>query len=145
MGAYFSFERMITTTFVKVVYFLGFIALTAAGIALAVWAGIQLNDATISRSLGWRYVAYGIGLALIGNIVWRVFCELWVVLFGIHSEVISMRHGLNLSGLRYRSDEPIEREVITPREEVVRPREVVVHRDERDERDVPRHGVLGLS
>ena len=56
-----------------------------------------------------------------------------------------MRHGLNLSGLRYRSDEPIEREVITPREEVVRPREVVVHRDERDERDVPRHGVLGLS
>ena len=141
MGGYFAFERMITTTFVKVVYFLGFVAVTAAGIALAVWAGMQLNDATIERALGWRYVALGVGLVLVGNIVWRVFCELWVVLFGIHSELVSVRHGFNLNGLRYR-DEPVEREVITEREEIVRPREVVVHRDERE---APRHGVLGLS
>lgn len=140
MGGYFSFERMITTTFVKVVYFLGFIALTAAGVALAIWAGMQLNDATISRALGWRYVAMGVALLVAGNIVWRVFCELWVVLFGIHSELVSVRHGLNLHGLRY--EEPVEREVIAEREEFVRPREVVVHREERD---APRHGVLGLS
>ena len=100
MGSYFSFERMITPGFVKVVYFLGFIALTAAGVALAVWAGMQLNDATIDRLLGWRYVALGAGLVLVGNIVWRVFCELWVVLFGIHEELVSVRHGLNLYGLR---------------------------------------------
>lgn len=142
MGGYFSFERMITTTFVKVVYFIGFIALTAAGVALAVWAGMQLNDATIARSLGWRYVAFGVGLLVLGNIVWRVFCELWVVFFNIHSELVSMRYGLNLSGLRYHADEPIQREVISEREEFVRPREVVVHREERE---VPRHGVLGLS
>jgi len=143
MGSYFLFERMITTTFVKALYFLGFSALTAAGIALAVWAGMQLNDATISRALGWRYVAYGVALVVVGNIIWRVFCELWVVLFGIHSELVSVRHGLNLNGLRrYSNDEPIEREVITEREEIVRPREVVVHKDDRD---APRHGVLGLS
>jgi len=142
MGGYFSFERMITTAFVKVVYFLGFIALTAAGIALAVWAGMQLNDATISRSQGWRYVAFGAALVVVGNIVWRVLCELWVVLFGIHSELVSVRHGLNLNGLRHSYDEPIEREVIKEREEIVRPREVVVHKDDRD---APRHGVLGLS
>ena len=142
MAGYFSFDRMITTTFVKVVYFLGFIALTAAGVALAIWAGMQLNDATISRALGWRYVAFGVALLVAGNIVWRVFCELWVVLFGIHSELVSVRHGLNLHGLRYPNEEPIEREVIAEREEFVRPREVVVHREERD---VPRHGVLGLS
>ena len=141
MGGYFAFERMITTTFVKVVHFLGFLALTAAGIALAVWAAMQLNDATISRALGWRYVALGAALVLVGNIAWRVFCELWVVLFGIHSELVSVRHGLNLSGLSYR-DQPVEREVITEREEIVRPRDVVVHRDERE---APRHGVLGLS
>lgn len=142
MGAYFSFERMITTTFVKVLYFLGFIALTAAGVALAVWAGMQLNDATIARSLGWRYVATGVALVVIGNIVWRVFCELWVVLFNVHSELVSVRHGLNLYGLR--TTEPIEREVISEREEIVRPREVVVH-----EREPAMHrhtgGVLGLS
>lgn len=139
---YFSFDRMITPAFVKVVYFLGFIGLTAGGVALAVWAGMQLNDATIARSLGWRYVAAGVAAVVVGNIVWRVFCELWVVLFGIHAELTWVRHALNLNRLRYTSDEPIEQEVITEREEVVRPREVVVHADDRP---APRHGVLGLS
>src|SRR6185436_20931379 len=122
MGAYFSFERMITTTFVKVVYFLGFLAITAGGVALAVWAGMQLNDARIDRVLGWRYVAAGVGLVMIGNIVWRVFCELWVVLFEIHAELVSVRYGLNLNGLRVR-EEPVE--VV----EEVRPRQVVVHNE----------------
>lgn len=143
MGAYFSFERMITTTFVKVVYFLGFVALTAAGVALAVWAGMQLNDSTISRSLGWRYVALGVALVVVGNIVWRVFCELWVVLFGIHSELVSVRYALNLHGLRPVTEAPVTREVIEEREEVVRPREVVVHNEDRT---VPHQAsVLGLS
>jgi hypothetical protein len=134
---------MITTAFVKVVYFLGFVATTAAGVALAVWAGMQLNDATISRSLGWRYVATGVTLVVIGNIVWRVFCELWVVLFGIHSELVSVRYALNLHGLRPVAEAPVTREVIEEREEIVRPREVVVHQDERG---VPHHAsVLGLS
>jgi hypothetical protein len=139
---YFSFERMITPAFVKIIYFLGFIVLTVGGGALAVWAGMQLNDATISRSLGWRYVAAGVGAVVLGNLVWRIFCELWVVLFGMHSELISVRHALNLNGVRYTSNEPIEREVITEREEIARPREVVVHHDNRT---APGHGILGLS
>ena len=138
MGAYFSFERMITTSFVKVVYFLGFLAITAAGVALAVWAGMQLNDARIDRMLGWRYVAAGVGLVVIGNVVWRVFCELWVVLFELHAELVSVRHALNLNGLRVR-EEPVERDVIVEREEVVRPREVVV------QDHTPHASVLGLS
>ena len=134
MGAYFSFERMITTTFVKVIYFLGFLAITAGGVALAVWAGMQLNDARIDRMLGWRYVAAGVGLVVIGNVVWRVFCELWVVLFEIHAELVSVRYGLNLNGLRVQ-EEP---EVV---EGVVRPREVVVH----NEAAQHHASVLGLS
>jgi hypothetical protein len=138
MGRYFSFDRMITPGFVKAVYFIGFLAITIAGIALAVWAGMQLNDAIISRSLGWRYVAYGVGLLVVGNIVWRVFCELWVVLFGIHSELVNRPYYAH-----YTYEEPVEREVITEREEIVRPREVVVHNE--DHATAPRHGVLGLS
>ena len=143
MGEYFSFERMITPTFVKALYFLGFVAVTAAGVALAVWAGMQLNDATISRALGWRYVAMGVALVVLGNIVWRVFCELWMVPFGIHSELVSVRYALNLHGLRT-TNEPRVREVPVKHEEFARPREVVVQ--DRD-RAVSRHtgGVLGLS
>ena len=134
MGAYFSFERMITTTFVKVVYFVGFLAITAGGVALAVWAGMQLNDARIDRVLGWRYLTAGVGLVVIGNIVWRVFCELWVVLFEIHAELVAVRYGLNLNSLRVR-EEP---EVV---EEVSRPREIVVH----NEAAQHHASVLGLS
>jgi len=137
MGAYFSFERMITTTFVKVIYFIGFLAITAGGVALAVWAGMQLNDARIDRVLGWRYVAAGVGLVVIGNLVWRLFCELWVVLFEIHAELVSVRHGLNLNGLRVR-EQPVE---IVEREEISRPREVVVH----NEAAQHHASVLGLS
>lgn len=137
MGAYFSFERMITTTFVKVIYFIGFLAITAGGVALSVWAGMQLNDARIDRVLGWQYVAAGVGLVVIGNLVWRVFCELWVVLFEIHAELVSVRYGLNLNGLRVR-EEPVE---IVEREEPSRPREVVVH----NETAQHHASVLGLS
>lgn len=138
MSAYFSFERMITTSFVKVVYFLGFLALTAAGIGLMVWAGLQLNDATIDRSLGWRYVAIGGAILLVGNIVWRVACELWVVLFNIHDELVSQRYALSSV---QRPQVPVRRQRVI--EEPPARREVVV-RD--NEIVTPRHaGVLGLS
>jgi hypothetical protein len=137
MAAYFSFERMITPSFVKVVYFLGFLALTAAGIGLMVWAGLQLNDATIDRLLGWRYVAAGAGILIVGNIVWRVVCELWVVLFGIHDELVSLRYGLS----------PFQRTRVIeePRRVIEEPaRHEIVVRD--NEIVTPRHaGVLGLS
>ena len=139
---YFSFERMITTTFVKVLYFAGFIAITASGVALALWAGMKLNDATIARDPGWRYVAAGVALVILGNVVWRVFCELWVVLFGIHSELVSIRYAANLNGLRHRSEEPIRRETTEERDDTIRAPEVVVHTEDRP---APHHGVLGLS
>jgi hypothetical protein len=85
----------------------------------------------------------GVALVVVGNIVWRVFCELWVVLFGIHAELVSVRYALNLHGLRPVSEAPVTREVIEQPEAVVRPRDVVVHDEERA---VPQHAsVLGLS
>lgn len=130
MSAYFSFERMITPSFVKVVYFLGFLALTGAGIGLAVWAGLQLNEATIDRNLGWRYVALGAGLLIAGNIVWRVICELWVVLFGIHDGIVSLRYTSSAVQRPRVIEEPVTREVVVRDSELIAPRQA---------------GVLGLS
>ncbi|HKE59162.1 MAG TPA: DUF4282 domain-containing protein [Pyrinomonadaceae bacterium] len=90
MGNYFSFERFITKNFVRALYFLGFVVLTFGGIALATWAGLRLNDASIDRELGWRYVIIGGGAVIIGNLVWRVFCELWIVLFNMHARLVSL-------------------------------------------------------
>jgi len=90
MGSYFSFDRMITRNFVRALYFIGFLVLTFGGFALAIWAAFQLNDASIDRQLGWRYVAIGAGAVILGNVVWRVFCELWVVLFNMHARLVSL-------------------------------------------------------
>jgi len=130
MAAYFSFERMITPTFVKVIYFLGFLLLTAAGIGLIVWSGVQLNDATIDRALGWRYVALGAAILTAGNIVWRVACELWVVIFGIHDELVAIKYRSSHSPTAHVIEEPIRREVVVRDNEVIAPHHA---------------GVLGLS
>jgi hypothetical protein len=90
MPGYFSFQKYITSSFVKAIYFLGFLALTAGGIGLAGWAAMRLYEASIPRELGWSYVASGLGILFIGNLVWRVFCEIWVVLFNIHARLVSL-------------------------------------------------------
>jgi len=89
-----------------------------------------LNGATIDRLLGWRYVALGAAILVVGNIVWRVACELWVVLFGIHDELVSLRYALSPVQKSRVIDEPTTREVAVRDNEIVAPHHA---------------GVLGLS
>jgi hypothetical protein len=99
MAGYFSFNKMITTSFVKVIYLFGSVALTAAGLALTTWAGLGLYHANISSQIGWRYVAIGAGTAIVGNLVWRIVCELWIVLFNIHARLTSIDDAMHLDRL----------------------------------------------
>jgi len=99
MAGYFSFNKMITTSFVKVIYLFGSIALTAAGLALTTWAGLGLYHANISSQIGWRYVAIGAGTVIVGNLVWRIVCELWIVLFNIHARLASIDDAMHLDRL----------------------------------------------
>ena len=90
MPGYFSFQKCITSAFVKAIYFIGFLALTAGGIGFAAWAAMGLYRATMPRELGWYYVAIGVGILFVGNLVWRVFCEIWIVPFNIHTRLVSL-------------------------------------------------------
>ena len=73
---YFSFQKMISVTFFQVIYKIGLIIITLAGIGL-IWQGIYDKLVGPSLMLG------GIALLLIGNIIWRVICEAWIVFFRI--------------------------------------------------------------
>ena len=85
MPGYFSFEKLITPRFVKVIYVVGLLAMTVGGIALAVWSGQGLRSATVPTRTGIYYIAIGASVAIVGNLVWRVLCEIWIVLFNIHN------------------------------------------------------------
>ena len=85
MPGYFSFQKLITPRFVKFIYVVGLLAMTASGIGLAIWAGLGLRSATLPTRVGVYYIAIGAGVAIVGNLVWRVLCEIWIVLFNIHN------------------------------------------------------------
>ena len=135
MSDYFSFQKCITSPFVKTVYFLGFLALTAGGIGLAGWAAMRLFEANISRGLGWYYVAGGVGILLVGNLGWRVFCEIWIVLFNIYARLASLDEKTRTEAVVAEVRTDVSREA--QREEILRHREI----------ELPGHSgsVLGLS
>ena len=122
MSEYFSFQKCITSPFVKTIYFLGFLALTAGGIGLAGWAAMRLFEANISRGLGWYYVAGGVGILLVGNLVWRVFCESWIVLFNIYARLVSLDEKTRTEAVLAEVRTDVSREA--QREEILRHREI---------------------
>jgi hypothetical protein len=124
MRGYFSFDRFITNGFVKVFYFLGFVFISVGGIALALWAGMRLQNASISKEAGWRFVAIGIGALIIGNLVWRVFCEIWVVLFSIHARLAGIVRALHTGEAQmvtHSSEREIESSIDPQAERIMEP------------------------
>ena len=151
MTGYFSFQRLITTSIVKVIYALGFFALSIGSIALIVWAGLRLNDANIDRQLGWRYVAIGAAALVVGNLAWRMICEFWIVLFNVNHHLASIDHATNFLQPHKVSEvqfverrATVERRLPNSRPEVEPTREVTLPARETFKADRPA-GVLGLS
>ena len=135
MSGYFSFQKYVTSYFVKVIYFIGFLAFTAAGLGLAIWSARRLQAGSLPTRLGWYYIGAGVGILLVGNLVWRVFCELWVVLFNMNNHLVSLDRKLG--------GETIATDVIHDDTVRERTREATVPR--RAEGLARPAGVLGLS
>jgi hypothetical protein len=136
MTAYFSFRKLITPYFVRVIYTIGFAALTAAGIGWAVWAGMRLKAATLPTRLAVYYIAIGVGTLLVGNLAWRMICEFWLLLFNMHGLLAAIEKELKHESIQHQpSMEAIEEEA--------RPTGVLTER--RTVSVAPSGSVLGLS
>jgi hypothetical protein len=136
MPGYFSFQKLITPRFVKFIYVVGLLAMTACGIGLAIWSVLGLHSATLPTRIGVYYIAIGASVAIVGNLIWRVLCEIWIVLFNIHNLLGSIE--------RETRHESVER--VLPNEEYpVESRQDFIEREQ--EARVTGHpaSVLGLS
>lgn len=70
---FFSFRKMVSATILKFVYVMGLIAITVGGIAKV-----------FSEPLN------AIGIIVIGNLFWRIFCESLILLFSIQQELFKI-------------------------------------------------------
>mgnify|MGYP005832614673 CR=1 FL=1 len=70
MKDFFGFRKMVSTAIVKLIYILGVIILTIGGI--------------VFLFQGEGKIPIGLVAIILGNLLWRIICEAWIVLFSIH-------------------------------------------------------------
>lgn len=77
MSKFLNFNKLITTSIIKVVYLIGILAVTIGG-----FVGMAQGGA--------GSVIAGLLILTLGNLMWRVFCENIIVLFNIHDTLSSI-------------------------------------------------------
>lgn len=83
--AFFNFDRMITPTLIKIVFWLGLIVSVLTGLGLLIGGN---TDAV--RIFGLVYI-------IVGPLLVRVYCEVLIVIFKINDTLVSIDRG---SGIR---------------------------------------------
>ena len=89
MGGLFSFQRLFSADFIRLLYFAGMVFITLSGIFMIVGVpkglGVEIPvDARIPVKL------QGVFLLILGNLFWRIICEGWIVLFVIHEKLANI-------------------------------------------------------
>jgi len=85
-GGYFSFNKMITVSLIKIIYTVVTIAITISGI-LMINKGMGANGDDLN-------IISGISTIIAGNLVWRLFCEFWILFFSLHETTVSILNEL---------------------------------------------------
>lgn len=85
-GGFLSFRTMVSRTLIQIIYVLGALGLSVYGIIVIV--------KSLKGSGSGDQILIGIGILSIGNLVWRIICESWILLFSIHDVLVSIERKL---------------------------------------------------
>jgi len=88
---YFSFQKMISPTLVRVAYVIGMVAIVIAAIYIGFTGSKEADDTAKALK-----VLSAILLATVGNLFWRVVCEQAILLFSIHERLASIDRSLKI-------------------------------------------------
>jgi hypothetical protein len=78
---------MISERLIKAVYALGMLGISIAGLMMII-------EASQRRYGAWIGILWGIGVMVVGNTLWRIFCEGLILLFSIHGLLSSIERRL---------------------------------------------------
>lgn len=83
---FFSFKMFITRPFIKIIYVIGAVLLTIGSIASMILG--------VSTYGGGMAIIYSLLMLILGNIGWRITCEVWIVFFRMHDILKSIDDSL---------------------------------------------------
>lgn len=78
-GSFFTFRRLLAPYLIRIIYILGFLAVTFSVLAL-------LGQAPVTGIDGGTWLRLGL-LFLGGQILWRVICEGFIVAFAVYERL----------------------------------------------------------
>lgn len=92
---FISFRKFISLTFIQVLYVIGAIAITIVAVGLLIgFNGSMMPSANYNGN-----PLAGFSLLIIGNLLWRVICEAWILFFRLASSVSNIENQVKkLSG-----------------------------------------------
>jgi len=92
-SGFFSFRTFITPVLVKVIYIIGVIGILGASIAVGLMPTDQiLPDLPFSPKV--KSISLSVIILIVGNLLWRMICELWMVLFSMRATLVLMARRL---------------------------------------------------
>lgn len=89
-----NFEKLLSLTLLRIVYFLGLVGIAIA-VLVSAFGALSVMRYSFSTGLGTFVVALLAGCMSL--LVWRAVCELWTVLFGIYDRLGQIRELLATS------------------------------------------------
>lgn len=88
-NGFLSFRTMVSRTLIQIIYIVGALGLCAYGIIM-IANGIIIIGKSTDGSGSIEQVITGLGIILLGNLIWRIICEGWILLFNIHDVLVSI-------------------------------------------------------
>jgi len=83
-GGFLSFENMISPMLIKTIYFL-------CAIGITVFCIVWILKGVSKENLDIKQILTGVGMLVLGNIVWRILCETCILAFSIHDTLVSIK------------------------------------------------------
>ena len=81
LAEFFLFKMFITRPFIKIIYVIGAAAITLLGLG---------SIFGLTMPFGSYAVIMGLVTLVLGNIAWRITCEIWIIFFRMHDVLQSI-------------------------------------------------------